>query len=254
MFTVFATLFAFLALSVNASPLSRRDVIAPRITSPNAQTVWPIGTVQTVTWDTSNFPPDSQITNPIGQVILGFNSSDSLNLDFKNPLAQGFKLRDGHVQITVPNVTPRNDYLIVLFGDSGNTSPSFAITQIAGGSSSTTPESSTAGATSSTLITTPIPITGSVITGGSSSSATDSSSSSSPTPTAPLSSSSSISSTPSSASSTSSDSSASVSSSSSAPADSSSPSPLTGSAWSLHQTSLSTVSLCMTFMIMLITI
>uniref|UniRef100_A0A8H8CF13 Uncharacterized protein n=1 Tax=Psilocybe cubensis TaxID=181762 RepID=A0A8H8CF13_PSICU len=82
MFTVFATLFAFLALSVNASPLSRRDVIAPRITSPNAQTVWPIGTVQTVTWDTSNFPPDSQITNPIGQVILGFNSSDSLNLDF----------------------------------------------------------------------------------------------------------------------------------------------------------------------------
>lgn len=106
---------AALALPVLASPLSRRDVIAPKITSPNAQSIWPVGSTQTVTWyepiltsytpancgaccwvdmtchlhaslfvcrDTSNFPPVSQITNILGQVILGFQANDSLNLDF----------------------------------------------------------------------------------------------------------------------------------------------------------------------------
>ena len=32
--------------------------------------------------DTSDFPPVSQITNIIGQVILGFEANNSLNLDF----------------------------------------------------------------------------------------------------------------------------------------------------------------------------
>jgi hypothetical protein len=93
--------YTFLA-QVHASPLSRRDVVAPHITSPDASSVWPIGTMQLVTWcvncllppssgsadasnndrDTSDLPPDSQITNPIGQIILGFNESNSLNLDF----------------------------------------------------------------------------------------------------------------------------------------------------------------------------
>ncbi|KAF9553888.1 hypothetical protein CPC08DRAFT_645028 [Agrocybe pediades] len=178
LFKGLTTLFAFLAVNVHATPLSRRDVIAPHITSPHEGTVWPIGTVQTVTWcvDTSNFPPDSQITNPIGQVILGFNSSNSLNLDFEHPLAKDFKLRDGKVNITVPNVPPKDDYLIVLFGDSGNTSPAFAITKISGSSgssnaTSSAPRSSSASSaaaasTTSNLITAPIPITGSVITGG----------------------------------------------------------------------------------------
>ena len=91
---------AALALPASASPLVRRDVIAPTITSPTAESVWPIGTVQTVTWyvsmlrrvagsnlhvshrDTSNFPPVSQITNILGEVILGFQANNSLNLDF----------------------------------------------------------------------------------------------------------------------------------------------------------------------------
>lgn len=41
---------AFGLAAVNATPLSRRDVVAPPIITPNAQTVWPIGTTQTVTW------------------------------------------------------------------------------------------------------------------------------------------------------------------------------------------------------------
>lgn len=99
-----AMCFAYTFLTqVHASPLSRRDVVAPHITSPDANSVWPIGTMQLVTWcvncllppqvpaqltrplmirDTSDLPPDSQITNPIGQIILGFNESNSLNLDF----------------------------------------------------------------------------------------------------------------------------------------------------------------------------
>ncbi|KAF8151405.1 hypothetical protein B0H34DRAFT_727535 [Crassisporium funariophilum] len=107
----FTTVLAFLSGGVHASPLNRRDVIAPKIIKPDASSVWPVGY-------TSNFPPDSQITNPIGQVILGFDENDSLNLDFEHPLAKGFS--------TVPDLRR----LPHLFGDSGNTSPSFAITRI----------------------------------------------------------------------------------------------------------------------------
>ncbi|KAF9046766.1 hypothetical protein BJ165DRAFT_1404165 [Panaeolus papilionaceus] len=182
-------MFAFKALTtvlalvssavVHATPLAmgRRDVIAPKIIKPDASSVWPVGSVQTVTWDTSNFPPDSQITNPIGKVILGFDENDSLNLDFNHPLAEGFKLRDGSVKLTVPNVPPRNDYLIVLFGDSGNTSPSFAITRIqSGGNNSSSsaapsppPASSSQAPVSPTesLNNAPTPITGSATTDGS---------------------------------------------------------------------------------------
>ncbi|KAF9523901.1 hypothetical protein CPB83DRAFT_862109 [Crepidotus variabilis] len=124
---------AFLSQLVLATPtlLTPRDVIAPKITYPDATTVWHIGEVETVVWDTSKIPAnDSQITNPIGKIYLGYNENNSLNLDINNPLASGFKLRDGKVQVTVPNVPPKDDYLIVLYGDSGNTSPSFTIMKI----------------------------------------------------------------------------------------------------------------------------
>lgn len=63
--------------------------------------------------ETDNLPPDSQITNPNGRVILGYQANDSLNLDLDHPLAQNFKLRAGNVTIIVPNVPPRDDYIIV---------------------------------------------------------------------------------------------------------------------------------------------
>ncbi|KIM35887.1 hypothetical protein M413DRAFT_14272 [Hebeloma cylindrosporum] len=236
---LFTTVLAFLAVGVQATPLFRRDVIVPKITNPKAGAVWPVGSVQTVTWDTSNFPPDSQITNPIGKVILGFDENDSLNLAFEHPLAQNFKLRDGSVKITVPNVPLRTDYLIVLMGDSGNTSPQFAITSIsAPGSSASGSSTIDAVVTTSTLITTPIPITGSVITGGTSSDtpspATDSSAAPLPTSTTPLS------------SSTTSGSAASSSGTSAAS---------TSGAWSLHapqRLSFKALSLCMASMIIFI--
>src|SRR6266550_3715915 len=81
-----------------------------------------------------------------------------------NPLAQGFNITQGSVNVVVPNVPPRTDYLVVceytrssrslwsspfalsVMGDSGNASPTFAIT---GGSNSTVP-SPTSGSTTQT--------------------------------------------------------------------------------------------------------
>ncbi|KAF8895151.1 hypothetical protein BD779DRAFT_1434293 [Infundibulicybe gibba] len=190
MFAFTILCFSFFVTLVRTLPLDQRDVFNPPITSPNGQTVWVVGQTATVTWDITNIPPDSQLSNPNGMVVLGFDANNSLNLMLANPLAKGFKVRDGKVDITVPSVPPRDDYIVVVFGDSGNASPKFVI-QAPGASSgapgpstseSSTPEPNTsapgtpASSTSqpgakqeptptSTLITTPIPITGSVITG-----------------------------------------------------------------------------------------
>ncbi|KAF8919068.1 hypothetical protein CPB85DRAFT_1373676 [Mucidula mucida] len=170
---MFASCFALLALAaVHAVPLVPRDVYNPPIITPNADTVWGAGSIQTVTWDTTNLPPDSQLTNPNGKIVLGFLANNSENLMLANPLAQDFKLSDGQVEITVPSVEFRDDYIIVLFGDSGNVSPEFTIDGLAIASQS---GQSSGSSSSTSLITTPIPITGTVITGGSSvASSTDS--------------------------------------------------------------------------------
>ena len=93
MFTKVALLSAFASLVAGAA----LDVWAPAITSPTADTVWQIGSVQNVTWcvdpacqasetifdtnvvlailcrDTSTQP--AQITNPNGEVFLVINGS-----------------------------------------------------------------------------------------------------------------------------------------------------------------------------------
>ncbi|KAG5644897.1 hypothetical protein DXG03_007449 [Asterophora parasitica] len=135
---------------VHSLPLDSRDVVSPPITSPDEHSVWPVGTKQTVTWETKDIPPDSQLTNPNGKVVLGhLGPTGGLNLQLDHPLAENFKLRVGHVEITVPIVPPRDDYIVVLFGDSGNASPAFAITRITGGDNSTTTTSSTPHSTTS---------------------------------------------------------------------------------------------------------
>lgn len=176
-----------------AGGLSKRDVVSPPILKPDASSVWPIGTSQEVVWDITGLPAsDEQITNRFGRIILGRDTGDSLNLDIENPLASGFSIRLGRINVTVPNVPPRNDYLIVLMGNSGNTSPSFAITQISGNNSGAAPTTASTVVTTSTeaeqtpslpgiaptrsseppviptstTVTDPIPISGTTITGG----------------------------------------------------------------------------------------
>ncbi|KAI0301171.1 hypothetical protein B0F90DRAFT_1618339, partial [Multifurca ochricompacta] len=104
--------------------LFKRIVVSPHITNPTRSTVWKVGDKVTVTWDNSTIPPPGNFT---GQLLLGFLTSDSENLDVSNPLATSFPLSSGAVQITVPDVQFRTNYIVVLFGDSGNASPQFTI-------------------------------------------------------------------------------------------------------------------------------
>ncbi|KAJ7367100.1 hypothetical protein B0H14DRAFT_82454 [Mycena olivaceomarginata] len=117
-----------LSLKTPSSPLSRRGVYSPPITSPDASTRWVRGTEVTVTWSTSNMP--QSVTNPKGTLLLGYLEEGSSNehLDLDHPLAEGFDIRDGHRTIRVPDAaTPRDNYIVVLMGDSGNASPKFTI-------------------------------------------------------------------------------------------------------------------------------
>ncbi|KAA1469220.1 hypothetical protein DENSPDRAFT_592817 [Dentipellis sp. KUC8613] len=103
-----------------AVPLSRRDVYAPRVTYPHNGTVWTVGERHNVTWDTSDAPQN--ITNPIGKIKLGRD-----NIIFPITLASNFSVLDGHIEVTVPNVDS-GDYNLVFFGDSGDDSEVFTIT------------------------------------------------------------------------------------------------------------------------------
>ncbi|KAJ7784378.1 hypothetical protein B0H16DRAFT_1492309 [Mycena metata] len=111
-----------------SSPPSRRGVHSPPITKPDASTRWTRGTAAVVTWSTSNMP--QEVTNANGTILLGYLEEGSSNehLDVAHPLAEGFNLHDGSCKIQVPvNIPARDNYIIVLIGDSGNQSPTFTI-------------------------------------------------------------------------------------------------------------------------------
>ncbi|KAE9386969.1 hypothetical protein BT96DRAFT_838379 [Gymnopus androsaceus JB14] len=114
--SLLASALAYFAVSVIAAPAGRSalDVWNPTITSPTAETVWIVGSTVNVTWSTANEPAD--VSNG-GQVVLA-DLSPIFNL----------AAADGFYTVTVPDdIAPGNDYQVVLFGDSGNISPSFTI-------------------------------------------------------------------------------------------------------------------------------
>ncbi|KAH7885661.1 hypothetical protein F5I97DRAFT_1130267 [Phlebopus sp. FC_14] len=129
LFSVFSTVFV-LALSylASAAPVQPTELIVwnPMITSPQFGDVWVAGCTQNVTWLTDNIPDEKK--NATGLLLLGYYANNSENLDIKHPLASGFPIAWGYVQITVPaNLTRGDNYTVVLFGDSGNASPAFTI-------------------------------------------------------------------------------------------------------------------------------
>ncbi|KAN0127583.1 hypothetical protein V8E53_014561 [Lactarius tabidus] len=65
-----------------------------------------------------------------GRPVLGYQTADSENLDLDNPLATGFSLRDSFAHIVCPTVSPGNNYIVVLFGNSGNASAQFTISSV----------------------------------------------------------------------------------------------------------------------------
>ncbi|KAL4248495.1 hypothetical protein ABKN59_007758 [Abortiporus biennis] len=122
-FPLLVTLLGVFAQFTQASPimvLDRRDVFVPPVTYPHNGTVWKSGQRHNVTWDTSKAPVN--ITNSIGFILLR-----SGEVSTPVVLADGFNIRTGRVEITVPLVLTRDDYSLVLFGDSGNFSPQFTI-------------------------------------------------------------------------------------------------------------------------------
>ncbi|KAK7047793.1 hypothetical protein VNI00_006121 [Paramarasmius palmivorus] len=107
---------------VKKTEMGTLDVWSPRIISPDANTVWTVGSTVNVTWDTSDAP-----------VLISNGAAVTLNKDrsiasegFLAPF-NSFDLRAGFVEVTIPVVPAGDDYSITLFGDSGNTSPDFKI-------------------------------------------------------------------------------------------------------------------------------
>ncbi|KAI0812588.1 hypothetical protein BC629DRAFT_946967 [Irpex lacteus] len=120
--SIVSALFAS-AVAVSAAPveLPTRDVWAPKVLYPHAGTVWTSGQRHNVTWDLSTKP--AQITNNDGAFLLLRTG----NIETPVVVGHGFKLTDGRVEITVPDVVTRDDFSLVLFGDSGNWSEQFTI-------------------------------------------------------------------------------------------------------------------------------
>lgn len=128
-FCITIILTFFLAWSSsNAAPLSAQSVtvFSPRITSPKAAILWPRGSIHNVTWDTSNIPREKH--GSTGMLMIGHYANNSENLDIDHPLATYFSIDKGWVGVTIPQNLPcRDDYFVVLFGDSGNRSPKFRV-------------------------------------------------------------------------------------------------------------------------------
>lgn len=150
MFAFMNPLFTITSLAslVLSLPMNLRDVVDPPITSPTAGTVWHVGEKQLVTWSTEGLP--ANITNPVGMLVLGYNYNNSENLMLNSPLATNINYTDGQVLITVPNVETREDYIVVLFGDSGNASPEFTIINDSSSSSAPPPSTSSSVQTATT--------------------------------------------------------------------------------------------------------
>jgi len=125
---LFVLAFTTMFQLVGSVPIDAHELIVfnPKITAPTASASWPRGSVQTVSWDTKGIP--REIIHNTGVLLLGYLENDSENLDIDNPLATRFPIMAGSVKVTMPRDIPsRDDYFVVLFGDSGNRSPNFRI-------------------------------------------------------------------------------------------------------------------------------
>lgn len=107
------------------SDLNARMVYDPKILYPTHDTVWKVGDKVNVTWRAADMP--REFREYTGKVILGHIEPGSANEHLANTLAEDFKMSDGNVTFTVPHVKERDDYVVVLMGDSGNHSPKFTI-------------------------------------------------------------------------------------------------------------------------------
>jgi hypothetical protein len=87
LFTALLSTLALAASTTTATPVEPRAeliVVAPHVLSPAANDNWPVGTQQTVKWDTTQIPPQAQ--NFTGSLYLGYeDGTGSENLSRKLP-------------------------------------------------------------------------------------------------------------------------------------------------------------------------
>ncbi|WFD32797.1 hypothetical protein MSPP1_003848 [Malassezia sp. CBS 17886] len=107
------------------NPLVQRLVYSPKITYPKEGVEWTAGHKAHVSWDSKHLP--DELESAQGTVMLGY-LDDTPGEHLSDVLADGFRLSSGHVKFDLPsNITKRDDYIVVLLGDSGNASPKFTI-------------------------------------------------------------------------------------------------------------------------------
>jgi len=110
------------AAAANALPvIESRDVWTPPVLYPHAGTVWKVKNHHNVTWGTLD--PPVNITNRIGRIMLRAGGLTTPVI-----LADNFDILLGRIEVEVPWVVPGDDYQLVLFGDSGDFSDEFTIT------------------------------------------------------------------------------------------------------------------------------
>ncbi|KAL1950416.1 hypothetical protein VTO73DRAFT_5540 [Trametes versicolor] len=97
---------------------------SPRITRPTHSETWNPPDLKTVTWDNTGL----NVTGLNGTLLLGYLEKNATRFVWQDqPLAQGFALSDGIVNVLVPDVPNWTSYFLTLLGDMNNTSPLFAI-------------------------------------------------------------------------------------------------------------------------------
>jgi len=128
LFSIFSTLLLGFSYLASAAPVQPVDLIAfaPTITSPSGGEVWLAGSTHNVTWLTNNVPSEAQSYTV--DILLGYYENSSENLDNQSPLAIDVPIMSGSAEITLPqDLTFRDDYIIVVMGDSGDASNPFTI-------------------------------------------------------------------------------------------------------------------------------
>ncbi|KAI0826765.1 hypothetical protein BC628DRAFT_1319354 [Trametes gibbosa] len=129
---VISMVFALGVIALSfASPVHnhvlRRDSVSPPITNPTAGAVWMVGETQTITWDVAALH-GARPSNPEAMIILGTVAEDGqMRLMYESPLASGFSILSGTVNVTVPSLRSGGNYILCVFGSTRDISPPFTI-------------------------------------------------------------------------------------------------------------------------------
>lgn len=113
--------------SVTAKSAAKRIVYNPTITSPSGGESFAAGSKTTLTWSLDGLP--EQLKDSHVEVRLGYAPSENDEGYHEKWSLGQFPITDGKAHVTLPSdLNPREDYLFVLLGDSGNFSKQFKVT------------------------------------------------------------------------------------------------------------------------------